>query len=510
MHFCADATVLLVAVSSAFLVDLTLAYQGMGVDFNVVAYSNFSGRKILGSGCTSSYQCSGGNRCCSNADCVNGAICQNAIPIVCLAVGGACSQGTCYRNCDCPPNTYSSTGKDTDGNGGGCTNCPSGKTSSTGSTECTTPCSYGPISSAGANLCKCPTSDGECTSAVCSAAFPTTYSGNGVVSMFAGMIFGRADECSVTISATPKQDTCKCCMPGGYLKDLLPPICALPPMPCPANTYSSTGIDNDGGGGGCSACPPGKASSSGTTACITTSQCPANTYSSSGRDNNGNGGGCTLCSYGKTSPVGATVCVAPCPAGRYSASGNDNNGLGGGCSSCSSGSISSSGATACIVTAKCPINTYSSTGRDTDGKGRDCIACSPGTKTVSDGSTYCPDTITSNCVCFCCLGSFCKESVVGAFFAASSVDCKAPACNKQFPLLCPDANSNGMASANYLQDPSSTDSPAVIIAQTPSPTAPSQPKSSGGAGSRIAITQTTTRVYTVILLVCAAVLALGH
>ena len=88
---------------------------------------------------------------------------------------------------------------------------------------------------------------------------------------------------------------CQCCLPDGIMHDLLPPVCTLPSRPCPANTYSSNGYDNNGIGGGCSSCPSGKASSSGATACTTLVLCPANTYSSTGRDNNGNGGGCTSC-----------------------------------------------------------------------------------------------------------------------------------------------------------------------------------------------------------------------
>jgi hypothetical protein len=495
MSFCADATVFFVAISSAVLMDLTFADQG-----TVVAYGNFSGWKILRSGC-SSYQCSGGSSsCCTDSECINGATCKDAVPFFCLAYGGTCSAGTCYRNCDCPTNTYSSTGKDTDGNGGGCTNCPSGQTSSTGSTECTTPCIYGQTSSAGANKCKCPTSDEECTDTVCRSAFPSTYTGNGVVAIFAGDINMKGTGCVLNIYGT--QDACKCCMPG-YMESLLPPICSLPPKPCPVNTYSFTGNDNDGGGGGCSACSSGTFSSSGATACIATSPCPANSYSSSGRDNNGNGGGCTLCAYGKTSPVGSPVCVAPCPAGKYSASGNDNDGLGGGCSTCSSGTISSSGATACTVTAKCPMNTFSSNGRDTDGKGGGCTACLQGAKTASAGATTCP----SNCVCSCCLGNYCQDSVVGSFYAASSADCKALSCSGKFPVFCPDASSNGVARATYslLQDASSNTG-AVIIAPTPQPTAQSQ----GGASSSILFSETTARVHTVIILVFATILALGY
>ena len=66
-----------------------------------------------------SYQCTGNG----------GAICQGCPGYVAPAVTAV----------QCPVNTYSSTGKDTDGAGSGCTECPSGATAARGSTACTYP-----------------------------------------------------------------------------------------------------------------------------------------------------------------------------------------------------------------------------------------------------------------------------------------------------------------------------------------------------------------------------------
>ncbi len=78
-----------------------------------------------------------------------------------------------------------------------------------------------------------------------------------------------------------------------------PPPPPPPPQPlaCPADTFSVSGLDEDGTGAGCAACLDGAVTlGDDRTTCV--QPCPANTFSASGYDTDAQGAGCDACPAG--------------------------------------------------------------------------------------------------------------------------------------------------------------------------------------------------------------------
>lgn len=216
----------------------------------------------------------------------------------------------------CRPGFYSDGGQSTclpcaagkyDNNPGSglsqeCEDCPAGTSSSAlnaSSDSVCRPCAAGTVSSAGAAACTaCPPGQfsqervSGCTDCPGNA---TSAAGSPYARCYCLPGFRKRMLDSVNF-------VCDVCLPGSYSEGN---VSACPP--CPAGTASGEfGLTTQGG---CSACPAGRFSPAGSTACR---QCAGWSFSSAER-----AGACTNCSLGFFAAAGATVCTA-CPSKYYS------------------------------------------------------------------------------------------------------------------------------------------------------------------------------------------------
>ena len=288
-------------------------------------------------------------------------------------------------------NTYSSSGTTTF-----CTSCPSGSTSSPGSSRCECPagkywsgslcssCSSGYYSSIGMESCvRCPSGS-------------SSSSGSSRCNYPSGQYWSEGACLTTTLS----------CPAGQYHSS---EYC----YNCAANYYSAGGNTTS-----CTSCPSGSTSSPGSSRC----ECPTGKYWYSGSCSNCSSGyyssigmeSCVRCPEGSTSAAGSGYCS--CQAGRYWSEGA--------CKSCIGGSSSPEGALQCIP---CPVGSRTlKEGACSCPKGKiwawsqtrlagSCSPCQENTYKSADmdSCVSCPDNSTSSqgsVYCFCPAGMYWNET----------------------------------------------------------------------------------------------------
>jgi len=281
-------------------------------------------------------------------------------PLICPP-GTEATMGGCLP---CPPNMYNARAG---GGGVGCLACPSGTTSSLGSTACSG-CKWGSVMT-GAGTCQpCPVGtyqvigDSKCTA--CTTGTTTTMIGS----------FSVAADNSVCLS----------CPAGTYFSR---GTC----LSCPAGTYGGAGMDVSS----CTTCPSGQTSVAGSqtsAGCYSTTcaagqmniggtcvPCPVNTYQPSTT-----GAKCLPCPAGTTATLpGASACMASqipiqCVPGTYK--------VGAGCM-------------------RCPRGSYSDVANAVA-----CTPCASGTSTAYEGSSSVSACGTGESSGYCTQGTYFDKS----------------------------------------------------------------------------------------------------
>ena len=295
-------------------------------------------------------------------DCWSNSYSAGGISTSCTSCPSGSTSSPGSSRCECPAGKYWSSGS--------CSNCSSGYYSSIGMESCVR-CPSGSSSSSGASRCTCPSgkywSEGTCLSlSTLSTCLPGQYnhwSGscyNCTANRYsAGGLTTSCTYCPSGSTSSPGSSRCEC--PAG--KYWNSGSC----FNCSSRYYSSIGMES------CVRCPSGSTSSSGSSRCTCPSgkywsegtclstlstclpgqynhwsgncyNCTANRYSAGGLTTS-----CTYCPSGSTSSPGSSRCE--CPAGKYWNSGS--------CSNCSSGYYSSIGMESCV---RCPSGSRSSSG----------------------------------------------------------------------------------------------------------------------------------------------------
>jgi len=251
---------------------------------------------------------------------------------------------------DCSPGTYSDeTGKDS------CTSCVAGKFEpSSGSTECSLCAAgkYEPLSRQTECNELCPAGKyGKVTNdlrisleSACSdcPAGKTSTSGSDILNDCQNCPVGKyaqsgAPSCidceAGKFAGTAGSGACELCPQGKYEPSIGQSACDL----CPSGKYGK--VTNDLRTSialGCSNCPAGKQSGTGTVNLNDCTNCPA------GKHNPTAGGSCSNCIKGKSSGAGATACSS-CAVGKFTSSDGQSP-----CSPCAQNTFASvTGSTSC-------------------------------------------------------------------------------------------------------------------------------------------------------------------